>query len=90
MTLTRLHFREQKKMILLGGGNRLKERLLEIIDAQNLPSFLGGDCECPGRCISGPLGTGIEPSRGQEIMKEDLDNYNAKISSPSSFKFWQD
>ncbi len=39
----------KKKIVTLGGD--YKKKLLEIIDEENLPSILGGKCECPGSCI---------------------------------------
>ena len=31
-------------------GTSYKDTLLKQIDEENLPSFLGGKCECPGGC----------------------------------------
>jgi len=32
-------------------GANYKEELLEMIAPDQLPKFLGGDCECPGECM---------------------------------------
>jgi hypothetical protein len=36
----------RKKINIIGGS--YKKTLLENVDAQNLPSFLGGECTCEG------------------------------------------
>ncbi|KAJ3269480.1 cytosolic factor, phosphatidylinositol/phosphatidylcholine transfer protein [Terramyces sp. JEL0728] len=42
------------KISILGSG--YQKQLLELIDAENLPQFLGGSCSCPGGCESSDLG----------------------------------
>ena len=40
-------------------GNDYKEKLLEYIDPENLPTFLGGNCTCPhipGGCLYCDIG----------------------------------
>ena len=35
-----------KKISILGSS--YKKQILEYVDAENIPDFLGGDCKCPG------------------------------------------
>ncbi|KAJ1536874.1 cytosolic factor, phosphatidylinositol/phosphatidylcholine transfer protein, partial [Cladochytrium tenue] len=37
-------------------GTNYTEKLLESIDPQNLPAFLGGQCECEGGCETSDIG----------------------------------
>ncbi|KAJ3308766.1 cytosolic factor, phosphatidylinositol/phosphatidylcholine transfer protein [Boothiomyces sp. JEL0838] len=37
-------------------GSNYKNALLESIDEQNLPDFLGGSCKCPGGCEKADIG----------------------------------
>ena len=37
-------------------GTSYKDALLKQIDEENLPSFLGGKCDCPGGCWSSDAG----------------------------------
>jgi hypothetical protein len=37
------------KIRLLGAD--YQQALLEVIPAENLPTFLGGKCQCPGGCV---------------------------------------
>jgi hypothetical protein len=45
--------RTKEKVIFVSAADTAKV-LLEHIDAENLPSFLGGKCECPDRCCPEP------------------------------------
>lgn len=45
------------KVHILGEGEPSRRALLEAVDADTLPAFLGGNCKCPGGCVSGPLCT---------------------------------
>ncbi|KAJ3261038.1 cytosolic factor, phosphatidylinositol/phosphatidylcholine transfer protein [Boothiomyces macroporosus] len=42
------------KISIMGSG--YQKQLLELIDAENLPHFLGGACNCPGGCEFSDLG----------------------------------
>jgi hypothetical protein len=37
-------------------GSNYKGELLDLIDAENLPTFYGGTCECPGGCENADVG----------------------------------
>lgn len=37
-------------------GSNYKSTLLQTIDADNLPDFLGGTCKCPGGCENADIG----------------------------------
>jgi hypothetical protein len=37
-------------------GSSYKKQLLECIDEENIPDFLGGSCKCPGGCVNADIG----------------------------------
>ncbi|XP_058756981.1 phosphatidylinositol/phosphatidylcholine transfer protein SFH9-like [Vicia villosa] len=53
--------RTTAKIIVL--GNKFQSRLLEVIDASQLPDFLGGSCSCPndGGCLRSNKGPWNDP-----------------------------
>jgi len=46
--------RTQKKIEVHGGN--FSSKLLELVDSENLPAFLGGSCCCPGGCENADAG----------------------------------
>lgn len=74
--------KEHKKMRMIPKGEKGEAMLREII-GEDLPRFLGGSCSCKQGCISGPLGTGSQPSDYQSKMLQDLGQIRAALNNCS-------
>ncbi|KAH7288827.1 hypothetical protein KP509_31G045000 [Ceratopteris richardii] len=57
-------------------GNKYQSKLLEVIDASQLPDFLGGDCSCPneGGCLHSDKGPWNDPVIMQAVMDGEVQN----------------
>ncbi|KAJ7095885.1 CRAL TRIO domain-containing protein [Mycena belliarum] len=70
-------------------GSNYKEVLLSLIDADALPTTLGGDCQCPGGChlssagpwLEGRVGWGPKAKAKSETTEETDSPGNASIKS---------
>jgi len=54
-------------------GSNYSKQLLEHVDAENLPKFLGGTCECPGGCENsdtGPWNDGTVPGYPMALYED--------------------
>ncbi|GAU47469.1 hypothetical protein TSUD_90370 [Trifolium subterraneum] len=61
-------------------GNNYQTKLLEIIDASELPTYLGGTCTCADQ--GGCLRSGKGPWKNPEILKMILSGEARRISQP--------
>ncbi|KAH6593244.1 hypothetical protein BASA50_007451 [Batrachochytrium salamandrivorans] len=71
-----------KKINILGSS--YKSTLLETIDAESLPDFMGGSCQCPGGCAHadiGPWNDGSIPDYPKPEYEKFITTYG---STPST------
>lgn len=57
--------RTRKKIRIIGGG--YKKTLLEFIDEENIPTFIGGKCEC--KEFGGCMYSNVGPWNDYELVK---------------------
>jgi hypothetical protein len=63
--------RVQEKVVFTKNAEETRRVLLQAVDADKLPKFLGGTCECTGGCV--PVkGEGGAPDRWSSIDKRHL------------------
>lgn len=56
-------------------GSKFQKELLELVDEENLPSFLGGSCNCPGGCEKADIGPWNDGSvAGYPLKKWEMEN----------------
>ena len=53
-------------------GEKYKDGLLERIDADCLPTFFGGTCDCPGGCLFSNAGPWKKDDEKEEELPEDI------------------
>ena len=75
------------KVHILGEGAPTRDALLAAVDADQLPTFLGGTCRCPGGCVSGakctaPGGLVASQRRIAEFCEEYTHARNARLPLP--------
>ena len=79
--------RDHSKMKLIPGGKKGLEMLKEVIPEEHIPRLVASQmdrsadvgCKCVRGCVSGPLGSGDQPSDNQEKMMKDLREIRALI-----------
>lgn len=66
------------KVNILGEGEPSRKALLKQVHPSQLPAFLGGDCRCPGGCVSGPSCTA---PRGMVASQHRIEAYCARFAA---------
>jgi len=75
--------RDHKKMRMVPPGAKGLKILKEAIPEEHIPRFLGGNCDCRVGCVSGPAGSGSNPSDYQAKMLKDLNDIRTLFNNSS-------
>ncbi|KAJ8080592.1 hypothetical protein PM082_017426 [Marasmius tenuissimus] len=69
-------------------GKDYKERLLEVVDADSLPSILGGNCRCEeaGGCQYSAVGPWLEGGKDGDLIRRRHPNRWTRVSSSTNHR----
>lgn len=69
--------RTKSKIVIL--GSRFESKLYEVIDPKNLPEVYGGECECPGGCLSKGLNGMIDRTKKLVKVSSELNSMSRSM-----------
>mmetsp|Transcript_14258 Transcript_14258/g.30956 ORF Transcript_14258/g.30956 Transcript_14258/m.30956 type:complete len:97 (-) Transcript_14258:190-480(-) len=67
--------RTRNKIEVVRGRSSIHAKLHELIDPADIPDFLGGDCRCPGGCVS----PGAPPSDDADDDDDDEEDPEKEV-----------